>query len=162
MWDECAPSAMRDHLKVTSAFSHPALWTSLYGPERQGWRGARFSNEEDGEVFLARAMGEAGVRSRLGGEKEWNDVLARLGDGSSKTEVAEILEGSRPVSAFLQPVSGQAQADVQGAVDGLQALLGRLDVVENDEVRMDSVKRKRKKKISKHKYRKRRKVCPCI
>ena len=86
-------------------------------------------------------------------EYDWGRVLTHLGDKPSFT-ISEDRE------------------DVDAAVASLHRLLGRLftsargrsrviAVTESDgeeRVRMDSTQRKRRKKISKHKYKKRRKV----
>lgn len=59
----------------------------------------------------------------------------------------------------------RGEKEMRVAVDGVNALLAKIGLGDKDDtsvedlgVGMDSVRRKRKKKISKHKYKKRRKV----
>lgn len=152
------PSAMTDHLTVISSLAHPSL-THHLGPF------SPFSSEAslramalEPELHLSRVLAHASVSSRLSAEKSWESVLDHL-SGSAASQAA---------------VEAQT-AGVDAAVDGLNALLGQIEIKAKGErrrarwaarviakregrVQMDSVKRKRQKKISKHKYKKRRKV----
>jgi len=71
--------------------------------------------DKEAEADAARLLARALVMSKLGAEKDWEDVVARL--------------------------EGRFEEDVY-----------------EDVVSMDSVKRKRRKKMAKHKYKKRRRL----
>ena len=111
------------------------------------------------ELHLSRVLAHASVSSRLSAEKSWDSVLDHLSGAATSQATVEA-----------------QTAGVDAAVDGLNALLGQIAIRAKGEkrrarwaarvmaksqgaVEMDSVKRKRQKKISKHKYKKRRKVC---
>ena len=100
-------------------------------------------NDSD-EDSLARLLGRAGVSYRLSASTEWERTLTRLGE---------------------RKLPAESREDVQSAVEDLHVALGRMGIAEahrgeedSQGMRLDSVKRKRRKKMSKHKYKKRRKV----
>ena len=119
---------------------------------------------------LNTAVNEANARNTLDAEKEWNDVLTKLGQPSPQ-----------PTSTAAEvKVEGAEASEVENAVNSLNTLLEDIRVTDlaesldkkrgthmmtvvdedgNEEwIRMDSTRRKRKKKINKHKFKKRRKV----
>lgn len=81
-------------------------------------------------------------------EQEWQEVLAMM---ERKSE-------SLAVEKENVQAGGSKDADLNQVVGELASVLARLEMDEKN-VNMDSVKRKRRKKISKHKHKKRRKVC---
>jgi hypothetical protein len=120
--------------------------------------------DQDKSDDLSRHLAELSMKNRLEVEASWQDVLTRLGDRPVDTVTA----GGR--------VNTDERLDMENAVGELNALLTRLDrrktrrspgrmvevtgpEGEVEVVWMDSTRRKRRKKITKHKYRKRRKVC---
>jgi hypothetical protein len=164
-----------DHLQVTSSLSHPSLQHYLGDVSPFRTPSSAVEGNADGalfddEAFLPRTLAEAGVRNRLAGEWAWQETLAHL-SGSSSTR----LPGGAASIAEVSQQAAQGREEVEAAVADLAGLLERLDTpargrkrlsvatrsgmgMGEEVVRMDSVKRKRKKKISKHKYKKRRKV----
>jgi hypothetical protein len=110
--------------------------------------------EGEGDTVLARMMAEAGVKWRLSPEAEWEKTLARLSRSHAHAEAATRTDIQSQDE--LKASASKNEASVNDAVNGLEALLDKLDL--GHQVDMTSVKRKRKQKISKHKYKKRRKV----
>lgn len=144
-----------DHQTVIEALSHPVnahhLGSSRLPPSLR--------SEGDGDTMLARMIAEAGVKWRLSPEAEWEKTIARLSSPAkpssnvdeTRTDVLTRTQGDVEASAI------KTEASVHDAVTGLEALLDKLKM-NDDKIDMTSVKRKRQKKISKHKYKKRRKV----
>lgn len=143
-----------DHQTVLSALSHPVNVHHLGQTSSSPSGTLRSEGDGDGDAVIARLISEAGVKWRLSSEAEWERTLARLSNppASSVIESTETQEqGEVKASAVKHEQS------VNEAVTGLEALLDKLST-EDAGVDMTSVKRKRKQKISKHKYKKRRKV----
>lgn len=136
-------SALGEHLRVSRAFSHPALSHHLASDA------APLSIfDVHGDAHVTATLDSAAGKHARAAEDSWEATLARLGHRAAP------------------PSSGQtaaAKAKLDDALAGLNGLLARLettdieDVVVDHVVSMDSVKRKRKKKMNKHKYKKRRK-----
>jgi hypothetical protein len=79
---------------------------------------------------------------------------ASVGEDAQKAKMDDVLQG---VEALLGRLSITEQGRSVGASAG--PMSGETDMgLGEDVIEMDSVKRKRKKKISKHKYKKRRKA----
>ena len=98
----------------------------------------------------------AGVKWSLTPELEWEKTLARLSTpASSITESERASRSEVQAQDHIEASANESKASVNDAVTGLEALLDKLNMSQVD---MTSVKRKRKQKISKHKYKKRRKV----
>lgn len=160
-------SGLNDHLHVMYALGRPS-------------RSQHLASVFNGEFFdaelhtltshLNTAVNEANARNTLDAEKEWNDIMIKLGQPSPK-----------PFSAAAEVKVQSAEAsEVENAVNSLNSLLEDIRVTDlaesldkkrgthmmtmvdedgNEEwIRMDSTRRKRKKKINKHKFKKRRKV----
>lgn len=166
-------NALGDHEAVVSALRHPSHAHHLgeVGTAHQ----IKKPDADEDDAVLARTLAEAGVRWRLSNETVWEEVLGKLSGVGEKEDAAmenaseivvksELASSSSAITPLRQ--SGQAvkanatqnKGSVDEAVAGLNDLLAKLDMEDKDVVQMDSVKRKRKKKISKHKYQKRRKV----
>lgn len=144
---ETPTSGFREHLNVLEALpSHLAPFVADHPSTLQ--------SEGDFPADLARTLAEAGVRNRVTSDRSWARILTHLGDKPS-------------------PITSETKGDIDEAVTSLQMVLSRLKLSDRgrsrmvavvgsdgDEewVRMDSTQRKRRKKISKHKYKKRRKV----
>jgi len=167
-------TGLSDHLHVMFTLARPARTHHL---------GTKVSPEffdANSPTLASRlnsAVNEAGQKNALAAEKEWEAVLAKLGQ-AGRAEQAH--EGK---AAAVQ-VSQAERGAVDAAVSDLNELLGELAldesravaggrkksgsarmmcVVDGDNgeeqwIRMDSTRRKRKKKINKHKFKKRRKV----
>lgn len=145
---EPSTSGYREHLNVLDAL--PPHLTPLPSDESPSFR-----SESDFPADLARTLAEAGVRNRVTSEYDWARVLTHLGENSSIAV-------------------SDSRGEIDEAVASLQTLLSRLNTKgrcgrsrmiavvgpegEEEWVRMDSTQRKRRKKITKHKYKKRRKV----
>jgi hypothetical protein len=152
-------NALGDHQSVLSALSHPVNIHHL-GSTAAASMLPNLRSEIEGDTVLARMIAEAGVKWRLTPELEWEKTLARLSSPSaSASERASEMAGVSKVEVQPQDhIEASAKASkesVLDAVTGLEALLDKLNLSQVD---MTSVKRKRKQKISKHKYKKRRKV----
>jgi hypothetical protein len=161
---EPSDSALADHLHVTSSLSHPSLEHHLgsLSPFRSSSTGSLSQTVLDDEAFLPRTLSDAGVRSRLAGEWAWQQTLARLSGSTSAAKAKTSSAGPNAVADV--DMSGAVKEDVDAAVADLAGLLERLDapargrrkgrsvaletVVDEDVVELDSVKRKRKKKVS--------------
>ena len=160
-------SGLNDHLHVMYALGRPS-------------RSQHLASVFNGEFFdaelhtltshLNTAVNEANARNTLDAEKEWNDIMTKLGSPSPKpsSTAAEV------------KVQGAEASEVENAVNSLNTLLEDIRVTDLAEsldkkrgthmmtmvdedgngewIRMDSTRRKRKKKINKHKFKKRRKV----
>lgn len=128
-----------------------------------------------------RVLAEADVKHQLSAEWAFESVLAKLGDKSAKKEESGVLvdtkAGKEEMESALKGLDGVLERldlgtsvgsgrskEVAGkgmSIEVKVITIGRDDgeiEVEDMGVLLDSVKRKRKKKISKHKYKKRRKV----
>lgn len=135
--DELA-SSLGEHLRVTKAFAHPALAHHL-GPRPTTSLRAL---DVDADTRLSTLLDEARAVHVDAASAIWDQSLKRMG------------------AANVEPTRSAAeQASIDDAVASLEGLLARLEPSVADEVvEMDSVRRKRKKRMNKHKYKKRRKV----
>ncbi|TYJ53115.1 hypothetical protein B9479_006237 [Cryptococcus floricola] len=131
--------AMADHLNVVNSL-----------PMDSG----RFAH---GEVFGTPEMDGASITAFLENrakdlahvnDSEWNKVMAMM-DGKLLSVQAEKQEKKKGVEKDIS---------LDDVVGDLEGMLAKMQVSQGDEVHMDSVKRKRRKKISKHKHKKRRKA----
>lgn len=134
-------SALTEHLRVVS--SQPVLLSDaemeheLFGtPEME------FSS-----ITALLENKSASLKTR--NEHQWQDVLAMM-EGKAK---GKIVTGGEKENVQM----GSKDADLNQVVGELAGVLARLEM-DGEDVSMDSVKRKRRKKISKHKHKKRRKV----
>lgn len=144
-------NVLGDHQNVLSALAHPVNLHHLGDSSLT----STLQSLGDGDTVLARMIAEAGVKWRLSPEAEWEKTISRLSSptsSDSKTERTDV-QSSEEVKASAT----RSESSVNEAVTGLEALLDKLKMGD-DKVDMTSVKRKRKQKISKHKYKKRRKV----
>ncbi|WRT66879.1 uncharacterized protein IL334_003842 [Kwoniella shivajii] len=165
-------NGLNDHFRVISNLSHPSLIHHL-GNDFNPWASSA----------LASASGFGGLENEFGGlssqlshklselksdsENQWQTVLSKLEGKPSNTEnLTELQEQQKAM---------EKDDNLHDVVIGLNDVLARLglsssrgrktglmhaqveDLISEEGVHMDSVKRKRKKKISKHKYKKRRK-----
>ena len=149
-------NALGDHQSVLSALSHPFNIHHLGQTSSSTLPNLR--SELEGDTVLARMIAEAGVKWSLTPELEWEKTLARLSSPPTSSSVSSPDVESRTEVQPQDTIEASAQASkasVNDAVTGLEALLDKLNMSQVD---MTSVKRKRKQKISKHKYKKRRKV----
>jgi hypothetical protein len=155
-------NVLGDHQSVLSALSHPVNIHHLGASS--GSLPPSLRTEGEGDTVLARMMAEAGVKWRLSPEAEWEKTLSRLSKAhasatakadASKSELSETRTEIQSQDE-LKASATKKEASVNDAVTGLEALLDKLDL--GLQIDMTSVKRKRKQKISKHKYKKRRKV----
>lgn len=133
-------SSVGDHLAVTSALAHPALSSNLgsFAPRS-------FVLDVNADAHVASDIEAAANAIKAKADLEWETIMFNL--GASARRVAEV-----------EKVDEVAMKD---ALAGLDGLLARMSVGTEEnffDVSLDSVKRKRKKKMSKHKYKKRRKV----
>lgn len=148
---ETPTSGFREHLNVLEA-----LPSDLATPPPHRSPSSSSPSHNDFPVDLTRSLGEAGVRNRVTSEYDWHRILTHLGDKPSPTAA-----------------SRSDKWDIDAAVTSLQTLLARLQTSrrgrsrtimvvgpdgEEEWVKLDSTQRKRRKKITKHKYKKRRKV----
>jgi hypothetical protein len=164
-------TAMSEHMSIISALSHPSHLAAL--PTGFETLAAYPLGAGTGEVeeHLARTLAEAETKNQILAEREFAKAMEMLqGKGSE----------AQSQGASAASVGEDAQkAKMDDVLQGVEALLGRLSITEQgrsvgasagpmsgetdmglgeDVIEMDSVKRKRKKKISKHKYKKRRKA----
>lgn len=134
-------SALTEHLRVVS--SQPVLVDAemehqLFGTPEM----------ESSSITALLENKSASLKTR--NEHEWQDVLAMMeGKAQGKTVAADGEKENVQV--------GSKDADLNQVVGELAGVLARLEM-DGEDVSMDSVKRKRRKKISKHKHKKRRKV----
>lgn len=107
-------------------------------------------------------------------ERSFNKILEQLGgatstdtasvagagagqvENSGETEMNQVLSGVEALLSKLK-LQDESESEMVTRLDGTEVDV-QVDMVGEDGIWMDSVKRKRKKKISKHKYKKRRKV----
>jgi hypothetical protein len=144
-------NVLGDHQSVLSALSHPV---NVHHLGQTTSMHPNLQSEVEGDTVLARMIAEAGVKWRLTPELEWERTLAQLSKPAvevSPNAIRTEVQAQDNVEASTKA----SQASVDDAVNGLEALLDKLNMSQVD---MTSVKRKRKQKISKHKYKKRRKV----
>ncbi|KAK4687283.1 hypothetical protein P7C73_g2832, partial [Tremellales sp. Uapishka_1] len=148
-------SVISDHLHLMSCFSRPSLSHHLGDEAPVSSRNALLS-EFDGDTFLTRSLASASVKTRLGMENDWETVLSKL-SSSSLPKFGKQVELK----------DAESKIDVDNAVMDLNAMLSKMEMtgrgrkkrtLDEGWVNMDSVKRKRQKKMSKHKYKKRRKA----
>ncbi|KAL0240196.1 hypothetical protein I308_106744 [Cryptococcus tetragattii IND107] len=134
-------SALTEHLRVVS--SQPVLVDAemehqLFGTPEM----------ESSSITALLENKSASLKTR--NEHEWQDVLAMMeGKAQGKTVAADGEKENVQV--------GSKDADLNQVVGELAGVLARLEM-DGEDVSMDSVKRKRRKKISKHKHKKRRKA----
>jgi hypothetical protein len=150
---KASDNVLGDHQAVLSALSHPVNIHHLGSTTSMH---PNLHSELEGDTVLARMIAEASVRWRLTPELEWEKTLGKL---SNPSQVGvDVSNQTRTEVQSQDNVEASAKANeasVNDAVTGLEALLDKLNMSQVD---MTSVKRKRKQKISKHKYKKRRKV----
>jgi hypothetical protein len=154
-------NALGDHQSVLSALSHPVNIHHL-GSTAAASMLPNLRSEIEGDTVLARMIAEAGVKWRLTPELEWEKTLARLSSPSTSgtaNEVAGVSKVEVQPQDHIEASAKASKESVLDAVTGLEALLDKLNLSQVD---MTSVKRKRKQKISKHKYKKRRKVSSVV
>lgn len=169
-------SALNDHLHVMYALARPGRHQHLGA--MSPFNGEFFDSDLASLASnLTRTVNEAGARNALAAEQEWNDILAGLGQPSAKAEQAQevtVAGGERiavdeavvDLSQLLYNLEVESTALAAGRTKQKGAkMVAIVDEDGNEEwIRMDSTRRKRKKKINKHKYKKRRKVgldfCP--
>lgn len=134
-----ASSTLGEHISLSRAFAHPALAHHLGSEASHG--SLTFLPLDDSAVNST--LEAARMRHTDAATNAWEATLSRLGQDK-----------------LLAPVDNTAeQSKIDDALASLDGLLARLDASASDEhVSLDSVKRKRKKKINKHKYKKRRKA----
>ncbi|EJT47012.1 hypothetical protein A1Q1_04255 [Trichosporon asahii var. asahii CBS 2479] len=132
-------SMVGDHLAVTSALAHPALSSNLgsFAPRS-------FVVDVNADAHVASDLEKAAEAVKTQADFEWELIMSNLGAGSRRVAEVEKVD----------------EAAMKDALAGLDGLLARMSVeTEQDfEVSMDSVRRKRQKKMSKHKHKKRRKA----
>ncbi|WVQ71377.1 hypothetical protein IAR50_000907 [Cryptococcus sp. DSM 104548] len=127
--------AMAEHLNVVN---------SLPVAPGQYAHGEVFGNPQmDGGSITAFLESRSKDLARVN-ESEWNKVMAMM-DGKLLSE--QKVEKVEKKDISLDEVVGD-----------LEGILAKMEMGEADQVNMDSVKRKRRKKISKHKHKKRRKA----
>lgn len=168
-------SALNDHLHVMYALARPGR--SHHLAEGKEYNAEFFDSDLPSLTStLNTAVNEAGARNALAAETEWNEIFAKFSGTSSSP--------AQPESEQLT-VSEEEKSAVNDAVSDLNVLLQGLAVEESallagrtkkgskmiavvgedgseEWIRMDSTRRKRKKKINKHKFKKRRKVSVTI
>lgn len=133
-------SALTEHLRVVS--SQPVLSDAEMEHQLFGTPEMEFSS-----ITALLENKSASLKTR--NEHEWQDVLAMM-EGKAHGKV-----GTAGEKENVQ--MGSKDADLNQVVGELAGVLARLEM-DGEDVSMDSVKRKRRKKISKHKHKKRRKV----
>lgn len=133
-------SALTEHLRVVS--SQPVLSDAEMEHQLFGTPEMEFSS-----ITALLENKSASLKTR--NEHEWQDVLAMM-EGKAHGKI-----GTAGEKENVQ--MGSKDADLNQVVGELAGVLARLEM-DGEDVSMDSVKRKRRKKISKHKHKKRRKV----
>ena len=146
-------NVLGDHQNVLSALAHPVDLHHLGDSSLT----STLQSLGDGDTVLARMIAEAGVKWRLSPEAEWEKTIARLSSTPTTSAKAKGERTNVQSSKEIIASATKSESSVNEAVTGLEALLDKLKM-DGDKVDMTSVKRKRKQKISKHKYKKRRKV----
>lgn len=165
---DMARTGLSDHLVVMHVLGRPGRDHLLGETETAERAVENWDNEVDsGEVVLNRDMSEASARNRLLADQEWNMVLAQLGDKSAlnQANVAEVKVQSADKEDIDNAVSSLTAVLSDMAIKAKRSRRNRSRIVsllgpegEDGWLRMDSTKRKRKKKMSKHKFQKRRKA----
>lgn len=127
-------------LRLPNSASTPSTGYSSAQVEAEQSSGAFEDPPEasaEADADAARLLARALVINRVGGTIRWDETMRRLGwKGADSKEV---------LTMSVEMVGGTSSgADMEG----------------ENVVDMDSVKRKRRKKMKKHKLKKRRKVCP--
>lgn len=160
-----AQTAMTEHMAIISALSHPSHLSALPTGFEALSASAATMGMPDVEEHLARTLAEAETKNQILAERDFTKAMDMLEGAVAAQEDVNVQ--AKAEGAEVEDVQGQAQAQMQDVLQGVEALLGRLNVsakemdvadMGEDVIEMDSVKRKRKKKISKHKYKKRRKA----
>ena len=98
------------------------------------------------------------MRNRVTSEYDWARVLAHLGEKPTTPGTSSLTQDDGDIGAAvasLETVLSRLKTPVRGRSQMIVAVGPEGD---EDWVRMDSTQRKRRKKITKHKYKKRRKV----
>ena len=164
-------TTLSDHLHVMFTLARPA---------RTQYLGTQVSPEffdANSPTLASRlnsAVNEAGTKNALAAEKEWEAVLAKLGQAGraqeGKAAAAQVSQAERgavdAAVSDLNDLLGEMALDESRAMAGGRKKAGSarmMCVVDGEDgeeqwIRMDSTRRKRKKKINKHKFKKRRKV----
>jgi hypothetical protein len=132
------PSPLGQHLSLTKALSHPSLAHHLGRPVPKSSLRAL---DVDSDLRVEEILDTAATAHAEAAEDAWNAVLSKLGIQLAETTIC-----------------ATEQANIDSAIADLNGLLARLESTDGDAVHMDSVQRKRKKKMNKHKFKKRRKV----
>ncbi|OCF39011.1 hypothetical protein I317_07187 [Kwoniella heveanensis CBS 569] len=161
-------SGLNDHFRVISNLSHPRLSHNL-GEHSPFVSGAAMGMAEAEFGSLSNTLGHKVAEIKEASERDWQAVLAQF----EPKPASAIEQQSAPTPAQSPDASlSEVVSDLNSTLSrlGLSSTRGRQNItgtvvsaneglLEDEEVAwMDSVKRKRKKKISKHKYKKRRKV----
>ncbi|WVF72362.1 hypothetical protein IAT40_007177 [Kwoniella sp. CBS 6097] len=161
-------SGLNDHFRVISNLSHPRLSHGL-GEHSPFVNGAAMGMAEAEFGSLSNTLGNKVAEIKEQSERDWQAVLEQFERKPSSTTI-EQKTSSAPAETSSDANLNQVVSDLNSMLSrlGLSSTRGRKNagvmagakegLLEDDEVAwMDSVKRKRKKKISKHKYKKRRK-----
>lgn len=133
-------NALTEHLRVVS--SQPILLNNAEMEHQL------FGTPEMEFSSISALLENKSASLKARNEQEWQEVLAMM---ERKSE-------SLAVEKENVQAGGSKDADLNQVVGELASVLARFEMNEKN-VSMDSVKRKRRKKISKHKHKKRRKVC---
>ncbi|WWC85225.1 uncharacterized protein L201_000084 [Kwoniella dendrophila CBS 6074] len=173
-------NGLNDHMRVLSNLSHPSLLHHL-GGHIDPWSTSPLSSnlQYDNELNLSNQLSNKLNEMKETNDNSWNQVLAKL-EGKQMKEIKH--ESKMDVEKVEKK-----DANLSEVVDGLNSVLSKLglsssssctttsnsrgrknvsvlcqeeeiDLLGEQGIFLDSVKRKRKKKISKHKYKKRRKA----
>ncbi|OCF55133.1 hypothetical protein L486_07244 [Kwoniella mangroviensis CBS 10435] len=149
-------SGLGDHHRVLSNLSHPELLHHLGGMV-DPWTAHQIQSDTGSglEAILSSKLNELKESS-----KKEQEQLERI---ISASEATDSSRGSIQSKGEVEVNTKDANLDeVVGGLNDVLAKMGlsgsTKETVQEDGVMLDSVKRKRKKKISKHKYKKRRKV----
>ncbi|WVR04971.1 hypothetical protein IAU60_001983 [Kwoniella sp. DSM 27419] len=152
-------SGLNDHFRVISNLSHPRLSHHLgeHQPLAMGMGELEFGG-------LAGTLGHKVAEMKEQYDAEWQQILAKLepravepehkAEASAQSADANLSEVVGDLTSVLSRLGlSSARGRKAPAAAGAQEVM----MADDEVVWMDSVKRKRKKKISKHKYKKRRK-----
>ncbi|WVW83430.1 hypothetical protein I302_105450 [Kwoniella bestiolae CBS 10118] len=151
-------SGLNDHIRVVSHLSHPELIHGLGGMV-DPWSHAHVQSDVGLEAILSTKISEMKKSS----DAQWDRVLSKLEGKQNKVEVQEagkdanldeVVGGLNDVLAKM----GLTNLPSRGRKSSMGVEEVGLSGEGEEGVLLDSVKRKRKKKISKHKYKKRRKA----
>ncbi|WVQ98569.1 hypothetical protein IAU59_005696 [Kwoniella sp. CBS 9459] len=161
-------SGLNDHFRVISNLSHPRLSHGLgeYSPFASG---AAMGMAEAESGSLSNTLGNKVAEMKEQSQRDWQAVLdqfERKPTIKSEQKTVPVAEEASASDASLSEVVSDLNSMLSRL--GLSSARGRKNtgvvganqgLLEDEDVAwMDSVKRKRKKKISKHKYKKRRKA----